>query len=84
MLGPVRIATSDQLSDTEVLVADSSCVEIVDRGEYEMELERIAGKDGWNVWLRKSFQVKVPTAEKKGVIYVGNVTTALAAIAPSA
>lgn len=84
MLGPVRIATSDQLSATEILVADASCVEIVDRGEYEMELERIAGKDGWNVWLRKSFQVKVPTAEKKGVIYVGNVTTALAAIAPSA
>ena len=83
MLGPVRIATSAQLSATEVLVADSSCVEIVDRGEYEMELERIAGKDGWNVRLRKSFQVKVPTAEKKGVIYVGNVTTALAAIAPS-
>ena len=49
-----------------------------------MELERIAGKDGWNVWLRKSFQVKVPTAEKKGVIYIGNVTTALAAITPSA
>ena len=84
MLGSVRIATSDQLSATEILVADTSCVEIIDRGEYEMELERIASKDGWNVWLRKSFQVKVPTAEKKGVIYVGNVTTALAALAPSA
>lgn len=84
MLGSVRIVTSDQLSATEILVADTSCVEIIDRGEYEMELERIASKDGWIVWLRKSFQVKVPTAEKKGVIYVGNVTTALAALAPSA
>lgn len=84
MLGVVRVVTSDQLGATEILVADSSCVEIVDRGEYEMELERVAGKDGWNVWLRKALQVKVPTAEKKGVIYVANVTTALAAITPAA
>lgn len=84
MLGSVRVVTSDQLGASEILVADTSCVEIIDRGEYEMELERLAGKDGWNVWLRKAFQVKVPGPEKKGVIYVANVTTALAAIAPAA
>lgn len=84
MLGQVRVLTSDQLSATEILVADSSCVEIVGRGEYEMELERVADKDGWRVWLRKSFQVKVPGPEKKGLVYVADVTTALAAIAPSA
>lgn len=84
MLGQVRIVTSDQLGATEVLVADSSCCEIIDKGEYEMELERVADKDGWRVWLRKSFQVKVPAPEKKGIIYVANVTTAIAAIAPAA
>lgn len=84
MLGQLRVVTSDQLGASEILVADTSCVEIIDRGEYEMELERVAGKDGWNVWLRKAFQVKVPVPEKKGVIYVANVTTALAAIAPAA
>lgn len=84
MLGAVRIITSDQLGANEILVADTSCVEIIDRGEYEMELERLAGKDGWNVWLRKAFQVKVPGPEKKGVIYVANVTTALTAIAAEA
>ena len=83
MLGQVKIVLTDQLSATEIVVADTSCVAIIDKGEYEMELERLAGKDGWRVWLRKSFQIQVPTSEKKGVIYVANTTTAIAAIAPS-
>lgn len=84
MFGQVRVITSDQLAATEILVADTSCVEVIDRGDYEMELERVAGKDGWRVWLRKSFQVKVPGPEKKGIIYVANATTAIAAIAQAA
>lgn len=84
MLGQVKIVLTDQLSATEIVVADTSCVAIIDKGEYEMELERLAGKDGWRVWLRKSFQIQVPTSEKKGVIYVDNTTTAIAALAPSA
>ena len=84
MLGQVKIVLTDQLSATEIVVADTSCVAIIDKGEYEMELERLAGKDGWRVWLRKAFQIQVPTSEKKGVIYVANTTTAIAALAPSA
>lgn len=84
MLGQVKIVLTDQLSATEIVVADTSCVAIIDKGEYEMELERLAGKDGWRVWLRKSFQIQVPTSEKKGVIYVANITTAIAALAPAA
>lgn len=84
MLGQVKIVLTDQLSATEIVVADTSCVAIIDKGEYEMELERLAGKDGWKVWLRKSFQIQVPTSEKKGVIYVANITTAIAALTPSA
>lgn len=83
MLGQVKIVLTDQLSATEIVVADTSCVAIIDKGEYEMELERLAGKDGWRVWLRKSFQIQVPTSEKKGVIYVANTTTAIAALAPA-
>lgn len=84
MLGQVKIVLTDQLSATEIVVADTSCVAIIDKGEYEMELERLAGKDGWRVWLRKSFQIQVPTSETKGVIYVANTTTAIAALAPAA
>lgn len=83
-LGQVRIIPTSRLGDNELLVADNSCVQIYENGEYEMEMERLAGKDGWNVYLRKAFQVKVTTPDKKGVIYVSNVSTAITGLAPAA
>ena len=62
----------------------NAAIAAYNRGDYEMELERVAGKDGWRVWLRMSLQVKVPAPEKKGIIYVANATTAIAAITPAA
>lgn len=84
MLGQVRIIPTTQLGNNELVVADSACVQIYENGEYEMELERVAGKDGWNVYLRKSFQVRVTGPDKKGVIYVSNITTAIEGLAPAA
>ena len=84
MLGQVQVIPTADLGAGELLVCDSTCVELVEKGEYELELERVAGKDGWNCWLRKAFQVKVPAPEKKGVIYVANVTTAITAISETA
>lgn len=83
MLGQVRIIPTTQLGTNELVVADSACVQIYENGEYEMELERVAGKDGWNVYLRKAFQVKVTGPDKKGVIYVSNITTAITGLAPA-
>ena len=83
-LGQVRIIPTSRLGDNELLVADNSCVQIYENGEYEMEMERLAGKDGWNVYLRKAFQVKVTTPDKKGVIYVSDVPTAITGLAPVA
>ena len=65
-------------------MADSACAQIYENGEYEMELERLAGKDGWNVYLRKAFQVKVTTPDKKGIIYVSSIATAIENIEASA
>lgn len=84
MLGQVQVIPSADLGASELVVCDDSCVEIAERGNYELELERVAGKDGYNVWLRKALQVKVPAAEKKGVIYVANVATAISAITADA
>ena len=83
-LGQVRIIPTSRLGDNELLVADNSCVQIYENGEYEMEMERLAGKDGWNVYLRKAFQVKVTTPDKKGVIYVSDVSAAITGLAPVA
>lgn len=80
MLGQVRIVPTTQLGNDELLVADSACAQIYENGEYEMELERLAGKDGWNVYLRKAFQVKVTTPDKKGIIYVSSIATAIESI----
>ena len=84
MLGQVRIITTTELEDDELVVADSECAKIYENGEYEMELERVPDKDGWRVWLRKAFQVVVPTPEKKGIIYVSDVSAAITGITPAA
>lgn len=84
MLGQVQVIPSADLGADELVVCDDSCVEIVERGQYELEIERLAGMDGYRVWLRKPLQVKVPAAEKKGVVYVANVKTAITAITPTA
>ena len=84
MLGQVQVIPTVELGASELVVCDDTCVEIYERGNYELELERVAGKDGYNVWLRKAIQVKVPAAEKKGVVYVANVATAISAITADA
>lgn len=84
MLGQVQVIPTVELGASELVVCDDTCVEIYERGNYELELERVAGKDGYNVWLRKALQVKVPAAEKKGVVYVSNVATAISAITADA
>lgn len=83
MLGQVRIITTTELGNNELVVADSECAKIYENGEYEMELERVPDKDGWRVWLRKAFQVVVPTPEKKGIIYVSDVAAAITGITPA-
>ena len=80
MLGQVRIVPSVALADAEVLVLDSTCVTIYEGNQYELEVSRIAAEDAWGVYLRKSIQVVIGAAAKKGVIYVANVATAIAAI----
>lgn len=80
MLGGVRIVPSSRLSSGEILVADSSCVEVVAGNNYELEFIRDGVYDAYDVYFRKAAQVKVPTPKKKGLIYVASVTTAIAAL----
>lgn len=80
MLGQVRVVPSVDLADAEVLVLDTTCVSVYEGNQYELEVSRIAAEDAWGVYLRKSIQVVIGAAEKKGVIYVANVATAIAAI----
>lgn len=80
MFGQVKVYPSDQLTDKEVLVADSFCAEIVIAPLYELEFSRQASTDSWRVDLRRHAQVKNPTPKKGGIIYVSDTAAAITAI----
>lgn len=80
MLDGIKIYPTSRLSSGEILIADSSCVEIYGGNSFELEFDRNASVDGYNVYFRKAVQVKVPAAKKKGLIYVASASTAIAAL----
>ena len=80
MFGQVQVYPSDQLTDNEVLVADSYCAEIVIAPLYELEFSRQASTDSWRVDLRRHVQVKTPTAKKAGIVYASSIANAITAI----
>jgi HK97 family phage prohead protease len=80
MLAGVRILPSAAIGATEILVADSRCAKVLRRPSIEVEITRDADLDGWKVNVRKAVQTKVKAAHKLGLIYVADVTTAVAAI----
>ncbi len=83
MLSGVRLFPTDRLSTGEILVADTNCAEVYAGNSYELEFIRNGAYDAYDVYFRKAAQVKVPTPNKKGLIYVSSVATAIAALAPT-
>lgn len=84
LLNGVRLIPTTKVAATEILVADSSVVEIYAGNSYELEFVRDGEYDAYNVYFRRAAQVKVPTPKKKGLIYVANAATAVAALLKSA
>lgn len=80
MFGPVRILPSAVVAENEIFVADSRCAKVLRRPSIEIEITRDADLDGWKVNVRKAVQTKVKKAHKKGIIYVADKATAIAAI----
>lgn len=83
MLGALRIVASRQLAAGEVLVADLSVIKVKQRPTYELEIVRNAKQDGWDVYLRKSIQTQVKGPDKKGLIWIASLATAISAITPA-
>lgn len=83
MLSGIRVFPSDNLASGEILVADTNAAEIYAGNSYELEFIRNGAYDAYDVYFRKAAQVKVPTPNKKGLIYVASVATAIAALAPT-
>ena len=83
LLNGIRVLPSSRMAATEILVGDSTCVEVYAGNSYELELVRDGAIDGYKVYFRKAVQVKVPTAKKLGLVYVANASTAIAALLKS-
>ena len=79
-IGQVTIVPSDKLGDGEMLIADTSCVEIFLANFYELEFSRKASHDAWRVDFRRRGQVKVAGPKAKGLVYVADKATAIEAI----
>lgn len=79
-IGQVRVMASDNLTDTEMLIADNSCAEVYFGTVYELEFTRQAATDSWRVDYRRYVQTKIPTPKKKGLVYVSDIETAITAI----
>ena len=79
-LGGITIYPSTRLSSGEILVADTTCVEIYAGNSYELEFIRNGVYDAYDVYFRRAAQTKVTTPNKKGLIYVAAAATSQAAI----
>lgn len=80
LLNGVQILPTAKLSSGEMLLVESDIVRIKERPVWELEIVRNANLDGWDVYVRKAAQTLVKANDKKGVIYVASVATAIAAI----
>ena len=68
------------LAASDLVVADTTCVEIYAGNSYELEFIRNGVYDAYDVYFRRAAQVKVSTPNKKGLIYVAAAATSQAAI----
>ena len=82
LLSGIRIYPTTRLSSGEILVADTNAAEVYAGNSFELEFIRNGAYDAYDVYFRKAAQTKVPTPNKKGLIYVASVDTAITALAP--
>lgn len=75
-----RIVPSSAMTADTMLLADIRVCRIKERPVYELEIVRNAKLDGWDVYVRKGLQLVVKNPDKKGVIWVASIATAVSAI----
>lgn len=76
----VRIFPDANISSGDMLLADTTAVQIKVRPVYELEIVRNAKLDGWDVYLRGSLQTLVPSSDQKGLIFIDAISTEIAAV----
>lgn len=79
-IGGMRVYPNGRMDAGELLIADTGCAEVYGGRSFELEFIRNGVYDAYDVYYRRAVQVKVTTANKKGLIYVASLSTAIAAI----
>ena len=80
MLGSLRLYPTTKLDSGEALVADTGAAEVYAGNSFELEFIRNGVYDAYDVYFRRAAQTKVPTPNKKGLIYIAAISTSKAAI----
>lgn len=83
MMGGIRVWPTARLSDDEMLIADTNAAEIYAGNSYELEFVRNGAYDAYDVYYRRAAQTKVATANKKGLIYVASIASAISSLGGS-
>lgn len=76
----LTIIPTAKLGDKELLVVDSTTLQLFDKRFFTMEIQRVPDTDSYNLWLWYRGQALVTEPDKKANIYVDDYETALAAI----
>lgn len=76
-IGPMRVYPNGRMSSGELLVADTSVVEVYGGRSYELEFIRNGVYDAYDVYFRREAQVKVTGPNQKGLIYVDDIEDAI-------
>lgn len=76
----ISIAETAKVDAGEMLLVDTSTLQLHQKAGLELEIERVASTDSYVMYLRWRGQVIVPTDAIKANIYVANIATAIASI----
>lgn len=76
----MTVVVTPKLSATELVVLDSTTLQLYDKRNVTMEIERVPETDSYRLWLWYRGQALVTRPDMKANIYVAAIDTALSAI----
>lgn len=81
VMGGMNVIENTGIGADEMLVGDITAIQLWVKRNFEVEIERKADKDYWVYYIYARMQSLVEAEDKKSLVYIDNIDTALAAIA---
>lgn len=77
----VQIIPSSKIGANELVLLDSETLQLHNKRDITMEIERVPATDSYNLWMWYRGQALVTRPDMKANVYVSDIETALAALA---